>query len=394
MEAWSFIPQRGFTESLEWLTDVMRCKGQEQRLALRAAPRLGFQYDYIMSPLQFARAKAMARANSGEEFYLPLWGEVSYLGSLNYGDSFLVFDTRFRRYQVGGSLIVWQDEVHFEIAEILSVTDGQIDLVNPLQKGPYIGALVAPVKPASFSQPFEVTRSASDFVKASARFEVVESDDLSGYTNYPSYKGHEVVTDRNFIISDVRDRIQRELVDMDNSTGVVWRGPQFSYPSPTSSMGWDVLSREELWDLRRRLHTKRGRWQGFWLPSWNYDLQVVSNIVSTSNQVVVKSTGYPRFESERDVVVVGKDGSLHYLQIDSAVTYGGWGTLYGEAYGSDEDYEILTLSTNAGFNMAAEAIEAVCFMSFNRFDADRVEIKHRDAGAASVAIPVREVPLV
>lgn len=391
METWAYIPQRDFTESLEWMTDVMRGKGQEQRVALRVTPRSELAYDYIMTPLQFARARSQSLAYVGEEFNLPLWGDFARIGALAAGAMSVALDTRFTGYVEGGRAMVWQDEVHYEVVTVAELADDGFTFSPALQQD-YSDALVLPVVTASFMQPLEVVRSRTDQVKGAARFEVVDTNVPSAIAPYPTYKGYEVVTDPNVLVSDLREVLQRELTTLDSDTGIVWRGPEFSYASPTSSMGWDTLDRQALWYLKRWLHTKRGKFQGFWLPSWNNDLQVISNISPGSVQIIVRAAGYVGAEPF-DVMLLGRDGSTHYMQVDVGSAYGGWGLAYGEAYGSSSDLEVLNLHAAAGFTMAAADVLGVSILTFSRFDADRIEIKRRAAREASVSVPVRGIPL-
>lgn len=549
MHLWPFIPQREFTESLEWLTDVIRCKGGEQRFALRTVPRAGYLFNYLMDQRQFSLGKSYARAMTAEEVLLPLWGELTYLGGVAMGSVSLAFDTRFAHYALGGLIVVWDSEEHWEIREVATLTTGGLTFALPLEKN-YVAALVAPLRAVRFAQPFEGSRGASDYLKASARFTTTEGVDLAGaigtplnLTNpagstgdtsgwtitdgawiartgvatppsggyhffpgtsasakmyqtvqpvsqgvpaatidagetsfqvvweqgtflgsapydegrinlrfktsggtllgsassplyapttatessyawetlefsalmpagtrkveveleavrqqgtnndglfaniqtgyrrtYPVHRGHEVMTDRSFLISDIRERFEREAVEEDNTTGQVWIGPQFTYPIQTSSMNWDTLTREDLWNLRVWLHSRRGKWRGFWLPSWNPDLKVTQPIVATDTTITIREMGYPTFEGPRDLMVVTKAGAYHYLQ----VTGGTDGLL---------NQEVLALAGEAGVNLAVSDIEMVCFLTFMRFDADRIEIRHRAAKGASVAVPVMEAPV-
>jgi hypothetical protein len=392
VETWAYIPQREFTEAVEWLTDVMRCKGQEQRVSLRVTPRTELVYDYVMTPLQFARARSQALTYEGGEFNLPLWGDFALVGTVAAGATSVAVDTRYTNYLEGGKAIVWQDEVHYEVVTVAELDDSGFTFAPALEQD-YSGALVMPVVTASFLQALEVVRSRTDQVKGTARFEVVDTAVPPSISPYPTYRGYEVVTDPNVLVSDVREVLQRELTSLDSDTGVVWRGPEFSYASPTSVMSWDTLDRQALWDLKRWLHTKRGKWHGFWLPSWNNDLQITSNISPGSVQLVVRAAGYAGLEEPMDVLLLGRDGSSHYLQVTGGSAYGGWGLAYGEAYGSSSDLEVLDLSSAAGFTMASADILGCSILSFSRFDADRVEIKRRAARGASVSVPVREIPL-
>lgn len=379
MELWPFIPQREFIESLEWLTDVIRCRGGEQRLALRTAPRHGYQYTSLLDPHQFSKAKSFARARSAEEILVPLWGELTYIGALAYEAEEAIFDTSFAHYAVGGLAMVWQADDYYEIVEVATLTEEGLTFTQPLEKN-YVAALVAPVKAGIFAQPFEVSRVSGDYLKGSVRFTSVETEDLAGATDYPIYLDHDVMLDRPVLTNDIRERFERETELADNGTGLIQPMTEHTYPIQTSALSWSTLTKEELWKLRIWLHTRRGRWKGFWTPSWNKDLQLMAPVVSADTSLKVKRIGYPQQEGTRDIMIVTTSGSLIYKRI------------LGGGYWSSTQ-ESLTLSEPIGADLAPSDIDMICFLTFMRLDADRIEIRHKAAHGVTVTVPVFEAPI-
>lgn len=379
MDLWPFVPQREFTESLDWLTDVIPCKGAEQRLSLRALPRPGYQYSVVLDPAQFSRAKMLARGLGDKEILLPLWGELTRLGPVASGTTTLTFDTRFAQYVAGRQLVVFDEDDHYELATIEVKVDTDLVLADPLAKT-YTNALVMPVQTVRFAQPLEGSRSSNEYFRATARFSGTDATEVPDLALYPTlYLGHEVVTDRAFLIGDLRERFLREAEVVDSSLGVVWAGPTLTYATQDSVMSWDTLTREELWKVRSWLYTRRGKWKAFWLPSWNNDLEVVQNISSTDTEVIIKAVGYSNLDTTRDIMIQTTCGQRYLRRIIGA-TPGIGGT------------EVLELAEPIGFTHTVAEITLACFLTLYRFDADRVEIRHRAARGASVSIPITEVP--
>lgn len=379
MHLWPFMPQREFIESLEWKTDVIRCKGAEQRQALRAVPRSGYQFGLVLSPRQLGLAKLLARAAGAQEVLLPLWGELTNVSALSIDDTEILFDTRFAHYALGAPILIWQDEEHWEVRDVAVLTATGVSFAPGLEKS-YTSPLVAPLRAVRFAQAMEVSRGAMEYARGQVWFEATEGTDLSGSLGYPVYLGHDVVIDRSFLISDISERFERESSEVDNGTGPVWVGPRYTYPIQTSVMAWDVLSREELWNLRLWLHSRRGKWRGFWFPSWNLDLEVAQPLAAADTTLTIKGIGYPALEGQRDIMVQTKAGARHFFRVLSASA-----GLLGQ--------EVLTISGPLGVDLPISDIDFTCFMTFMRFDADRVEIKHRAARGARVAVPVMEAPV-
>lgn len=379
MELWPFIPQRDFTESLEWSTDVIRCRGAEQRIALRSAPRHGYMFSMHMDSNRFSRAKSFARAHSASQVLLPLWGELTYVGAVSLSAVTIPFDTRYAHYAIGSQFVVWQEDDFYEVRTVTAMTDGGLTFDEPLERG-YTGAILMPVREVTFSQPFEVARAASDRVTSSVRFVATQADDLAASTGMTSYRSHDVMLDRTVLVNDVQEKFEREAEEADNGIGPITLMAERTYPVQTSVLGWATLTRQELWALRTWLHTRRGKWRGFWVPSWSADLVLAQAVGPTDTTMRVQRMGYAAQEGVRDVMIVTTTGARHFRRI-----------LGGEYWSSTQ--ELLTLDGAIGLTLAPSDIEMICLLTFMRLDADRVEIRHRAARGATVSVPIFEAPV-
>jgi hypothetical protein len=382
VDLWPYVPQIAFNESMEWLTDVIRAKSAEQRIALREAPRHGYAHEYVMDFDQFSRARSFARARTYQEILLPLWAERTYVGAVAFGATSVVLDTAYAHYAVDGQFVVWQAEDVYEVRQATVVDPGQIDFATPLERA-YTSAYVMPVRTAAFSGGLDVTRSAMDCVRASGRFVATDAEDLASLApTLPQYRGHDVLLDRPVLLGAMRETHLRDTQIIDNSTGVVWRGDEFSYPTGTSNLAWQTHTREQLWDLRSWLHTRRGKWKGFWAPTYNADLTLALDIASANTTIRVNTVGYIPFGGPRDIVITLNSGTRHYFQLTGAAADGPGNT------------EVLTLTGAAGVNIAVADVASISFLIFSRLDADRVEIRHGNVqGSTTLQAPTREVPV-
>lgn len=377
MRLWSFIPQREFTESLEWKTDITKAKGSEEAIALRETPRQGFMFKHLMNPQQFSRAKAFTYGSSQNETLIPMWQDFETVGNLPVATNIVNCDTTVMDITAGGYAVLLDEDDAFEILQVDSVSGTSVTFAEPTTRS-YAHAIIAPARAVWFAQPVEFSRGADDYVTVNVRFEAVVTSDLPSGAVFPAYRGFDVMTDRNVVVGDARERLVREVDVIDSLTGVLAKFPTRSYPMHSMTVSWDTLTRQELWRIRRWLHRCKGRRNGFWFPSWNQDLVLAEDISAGSNNITVQPVGYPEFYGIRDVMIQTFSGAQYFRRV-----LGGTSGVGGE---------VLTLNAPLGVSLVKAEVEMIMFMNFVRLDADRVEIKHRAARGASISTLVVEVP--
>jgi hypothetical protein len=380
---WPYMPQRGAVEALEWMTDVIRCKSAEYRQCLRAAPRRELAYTYQMTPEQFGRAKELARKTGGSAIYLPVWTEHAHVGAISAHTVNLAIDGSHASYTSGGSLIVWESDTHCEVVTIGTVGTGTISL-NPWVVDDYTDAYVMPAIEVTFAQEFEADRDeATARVETQARFVATETTDLSGsapaYTTYLNYPI--ALTPPELIAGSVREQFEREVETLDSGSGLAWRSPLYDDPIRRSMASWYAEGQEAVWDLRVWLHSLKGRWKAFWLPSWNADVAVTKELSAGDSFIEVAAVGFAAaYTLPVDMAVMTTAGTAICLRVASVTTDGAPGT------------ERLQFAGALSGSLALANIAQTCQLSLCRFDADRIEIQHRTGRSATVAAPTVEVP--
>lgn len=380
------MPQVEYVETLEWLTDVIQTKDGEQRLALRELPRQGLQLSHFWLPQQYSMARSLVAAYGHLEVQVPLWGYLTRLGAQAPGQTSFPADTDSSEYVAGGKAFVWQSEGRFELVDVLSASGGTVELAAPTVLS-YQDAYLAPARSFWMSQGLDGQRGSTEVVQANAYFQSTATVALpapdAGY--YPTLAGHDVMTDRPVLLGTLRDRLSRDVEWCDSSLGIMWADPVLGYMTDDGQAGWDMLTAADQWRLRRWLYARRGRQSGFWMPTWNADLQLYSAVTSSATSLVVASIGYTEpgylaaYPARRARVRL-TSGSTYFVQIVGAEA--------GPAGGTER----LLLGTNAGFNATPAQVESIDFLDFCRLDADRVEIKHRAARGSSVLVPIKRIP--
>jgi hypothetical protein len=376
---WPFIPEREIVEALSWATDILTFEDGEQRLATRPIPRGELSFDYQMTPAQFGRARELARSIGGSTCYVPAWHEAEHVGAVSAHQVSLAIDPVGKCYSESGYLLVWDAEDDCEVVAIGSFGVGQINL-DPWVVSAYADAWVAPIREATFAQEFEAPRDAVDtFVRASARFEVLVTEDLSAETlAEDSYKTYPIVEDPPEAGSS--DQFWREVDVLDTVTGLSAKTSIIDIPMRSSTVGWLCHDAAEVWGRRVWLHKRRGRQGAFWLPSWNTDVVVTVDIGAGDQHLHIAEVSFDELYSMPcDLVIETTGGAFVPLRVMSAAD-------------GDPGEEILTLESVFSGGLDAADIARVGKLTLSRLNSDRIEIQHRPGGGAIIAAPTIEVP--
>ena len=375
---WPFMPQTKHKEMLEWQTDIIPSFNKEQRLALRAAPRQAFTFEFQLDPYQFSRAKAIATKWAHRVYGIPVWSELTRLGPLSAGATEILVDTTVADYRQDDIIIIWESDTNNVAVEIGAVLADRVQLKLPLEKS-YQNAYVAPLRFARTFDGMQFRRSNHDFTIASATFQVTQNKDLGAAVGYPRYRGKDVLIDPTILVGDINERISRATDEFDNGSGPIVVDIKNNWVNSTKAITFDVLTRAERWVARKWIHSRRGRQKGFWLPTWNPDLILLNDVPKSGASLTVRPIGYPLYYGVKDIMVQLKNRSRIFARVLSGAV-------------DPNENEVLALEAAVGTGFTVAEVDFICFMSHVRFNSDRVEIRHDYAGRAVTTIPVVETP--
>ena len=375
---WPFIPQTKHRERLEWKTDVLPSFNNEQRLALRPAPRQSFSYSFQLDPRQFSRAKAIATQWAHRVYGIPVWSETTRVGALSAGATEILLDTTTADYRENDIVLVWEDDTHFLAVENTGVLSDRVVLKLPLDES-FTNAYVAPLRFSRTLQGMSFNRSAHDVVEAQATFQVTANRDLGASIGLPQYRGKDVLVDRTVLSGDLDERISRAIDVFDNGSGPMVVDVKNSWVTSRQTISIDTLTRAERWEKRKWLHSRRGKQAAFWLPSWNEDLVVLEDVGAAGAALTVSPIEYPLYYGVKDIMIQLKSGTRLFARVLSGAT-------------DPDGNEVLSLGAAVGTAFTVSEVDFVCFMSHVRFDTDTIEISHGHAGRAVASIPVTETP--
>lgn len=374
---WPFHPEADYSESLEWKTDVIPTVNAEQRLALRLYPRQGLSFEYHLEAPEYQVAKGLAASWSYRLFGVPVWGDLSYIGAVADTDTVLTFDTRFADYRVDGLAVVWQDFNNYVIVEIDSKTDSNLTLKNQVDET-FTAAYVMPVRIGRTRAGINFTPTEFGITKVKAEFFIEDNQNDIGATSWDQFQGVDVVTDPYVRVTSA-GRVNRLTEFFDNGSGPIAAENEVGFSTESRTLTFDAITREEAWNYRTWLYYIRGRQKSFYLPSWEPDLTLVSDIADSDTGITVSPFGYARFYETKRIVVVMNDGTMHY------------NTTTGASLDVDSN-EVLSLDAAFGVAIAAADVQMICFLDHLRFNADSIKFKRNGDGRYTGSVPVITTP--
>lgn len=378
-ELWPFRPNVGTSEILEWLTEILTSRTGEQRIALRPVPRQIFAYTATLEQHDFSRAKQFARKNANQLIKIPVWVEsVMYGGTLADIDTAINFDTTTSDYRVGEDILIWESNSRYSSVEIATVSPTGVTLAAAIGIT-LVNPVLTPVRVAWATDGFTLNRGEPNIVNVSSRFQVNQNVAYESEIIYPQYQSLDVVTEETLMVSDITENLVRAAEYIDNGFGPVEQEPYFNYTNFGQMLGFVEDNATELWERRTWLHSLKGKQKAFWIPSFNQDFVLVSNVSAVSVNLSVNSIGELANYIDRHIMIELFNGTRFFREITNAANGVG-------------DIDILTIDSNLGQIVNTTDVKYFCFITKVRLNSDSVQIDYLETGISTIAIPITEVP--
>jgi len=373
---WPFVPQRQMKETMQWKTEIIRCRSAEQRIALRFIPRTILEFNFQLLPQEIEAATVLARTYGATEFIIPFWHELESLGDVSSGETTLTVDTTTKRYLVGSAAFIIGNDGSYETVNIDTVNSGSIVLSIGLTNS-YSDAVVMPAYPCYFTSPFRFRKYPAMYLTATFQCVVIKDFGITSLNPYPSFNNSYVLTDRP--IGDITDTQAREFKPFGNIAGPITYSKPYTYAISHSSLTWSFNNVAEVWAFRLWLYAIKGKQESFYVPRWTRDFIPSVSISSVDDFVIVNINSTLADTYTGAICIVKTDGSLVYKIVD------GWTYYTGTEIKMD-------LTTTVGEDISLSEIELICRMPKVRFNSDNVEFNYKDGKVVDVRLPIMEVP--
>lgn len=376
--------QSGFTERLEWLTDVLAMRdGGEQRVRLRADPRRSFEFD-VLEYGNGGQLDLLMNVWQSRVYAVPVWTDKARLASAIYpGDTVLAVSTTDLDYRPGGLAIVGASTGGTEALEILSLTANSITLKRPALGNWPAGAWIAPARLGRLPAQQTVTRPTAAIAQARLRFDLEDLTATVTATGSPiQYRGYDTLLRHPNRVEDVSIDYQRlvDVLDVDTGTPAVIDIPNRAFI--VRRFQFLVPDRADLTAMRGWLAARAGRQVPFWVPTWERGLEVSQPFALDATAVLVQARGFATYYHDmpgrQDVAFLHNNGTW-YLRRITAFEF------------VDGTVERMRIDAALGVACTSADFQIVCFLELARLESDAVEIFFETDRVARVALPLRSI---
>jgi hypothetical protein len=376
-------------ETISFLTDVIESQnGKEQRISLRKQPRQFFEVQLRLDETERQQFQSLLFDWQHNNFGLPMWQEQVYLTAAASAtdEQLTVVGADDSDFRVGGLVVVYTDELTYDVAEIVAVTDTLITLSTPIANSYAVGAQVAPLRIARMARIVNSGRYANNLERFDCFFEVVDNTTgalTSSTSGLSTYGGKILFDDKNLMRqASMQQTYVRRVHVIDNETGVVSQTSPWDRNKRTSEKGFYLQSKAEIKQFRQRMLALRGRQVSFWIPTFFNDLTVVDNLSLGGATMDVSRIEYTRYVDARERMKTFRiwftDGTSLIRVVQSSTNV-------------STSVERLTLDDTWPAARSLSEIHKVEFFELSRLDTDSILIEHKRIGLASAIIPIRTV---
>lgn len=366
-------------EGIEFKTDVIRPFSTEQRIRLVDVPRRSFNHEYMFTPEEYERARAIMRGRHPASMDLPDWA-LRNTASVASGASAITFDNTYPTLTDGDRAVLLQDSGQYEEIFISGGDASGVTLSAPVE-GTYRNAILAPLISAFTMDGLEVDHSSVPMRPGQAEWMCFEGTDVSDDSAFGTYRGEPLLT----LVPRPGDSSFKEVIShafeaVDSGLGVPFFDTTIETATQSLGMAWQVESRQAQWELRQLLYSLKGRQRALWLPDWNNGITLAASASNGATALIVRDFGFAEGYESGDLFIHLKSGTVITRQITESVDNGN-GT------------ETLTISPGLPQAVAAADIATFSLLFHVRMSSDKAIWEHRSSPGAKVTAAVQEAPI-
>lgn len=380
-----FEPDGAIVETLEWMTDVLEAyDGTEQRIQLRNAPRQRIEFEVLLDEgIDDTKLRAALFDWLPRVWGVPIWWEMRRpITPPTPGASTISVSTANGDFRDGGLVMIYQDKDAFEVIGVDAVAPTQLTLTSNVINVYNRKAVVIPVRTAYMAPQVNRRQYPTNAGRTQVAFTTIENKDLSDTTGSITYDGKVILVDPNFMDDTTSEQWDQKVTLIDAGTGRPYQVSGADRSRMHHRKRWKVATAQDLWRIRKLLHSFHGNRTSFWLPSFRNDLQLDDIIGGESSSLRVKHTSFSQMYRSRrpfaDLRLLLKNGTYFVRRI-----------LSSNVDGSSE-----VINVNAPFRSTAisiDEVEQIEFVSLVRIANDRAKLTHRRAGTATIDVNLTTV---
>lgn len=378
-----WIPEVPVKEVIDWATDVIEAyDGTEQRHSIRLAPRQLLSYEVlVIDPIEDMKMRGVLFDWLPRVWGVPIWWEQRSLSSpLIPGATILEVITAYGDFRVGGLVAVVEEingRLQFEAFEIEEINEFTIQLTSGVVNTYSKLATVMPVRTAYASTNVSTQRYRTGEEVVNIEFTTLDNEDLSDATGSTLYQNRVILLDPNLSDGQLPEAMERPVLVIDNDAGRIFQMSRTDRSRIRSRKQWSIHTLQELWRVRRLLHTFRGSQKGFFIPTFRKDLRLVETIGPGASSFTIQNIGFTQYVQSRrpygDVLIRKVDGTQIVRQILSSSV--------------DEDEETIVVSSSISATaITVDEVYRIELVTLVRISDDKATLLHSGGGESVASI--------
>ena len=377
-----FLPQKGVTENIEFLSNVLRAKdGSETRTSERTDPRQEFGMKYLIDqeePQMFQNAQAILIGMSGLPLGVGLWHQARKITQdITVGEARIDVDTSDIDFRVGDSAAVWRAWNDVETVTVLTVESDHITTVSPIEgAGTTVNTYVLPIQMCVAKDNVSFGRWRNNVAVWDVKWESQQTtlsiaDHTPAYPN--TYQGEPLLDDHHLMTGQLKESLRSDMNIDDGKTGIRTYTVTKNIV-PTTRKQWDVQTMADTMALRKFFYWARGMQKSFWYPSNRSDLTALPDtlIGAGENTMQLTDTGYAaRITTEapyNHIRITLNDGTELLREVLEAVNL------------PNIQQDTITLDQTFGVEIPPNTIAQICFLFHARMGQDTAQLTHSGQG--------------
>lgn len=352
-----------------WQTGIQKTlMGSERRSALFTWPRVKVRNSFRRFTMQERNwMRRMMADHSNVPWWFPLWPDMTKLTSIaNSGQAVLtVGETASRHFYEGRYVILINpsDYSTYELGVIntAGIAATTITLTANLAATWNIGTIVCPL--------YDFRIASTQQINKEKR--LVDSMQIDGVEIYEETRSFtwEVPTEPNdvFYYTPLVRGLSysfEKLYESIQALGIGYSQSIYDGGYEVTTVNFRKASKIVQWDMLQYFDYHKGRYGGFWLPSWNEDIKISATFLSTADTLTVEDitthTGLPYAKLvDKYLFFLWKDGSWKFRKIASV---------------SDDNTILLDDTIDKACSDVNDLF--ICFATYVRFGADEFTLDY------------------
>lgn len=378
-DIWYFPPQRSMKERLLWLTDVIRCRSAEQRIATRNTPRTELSFNYQFDENQVHIAQEISKVYGASTIKVPFWHELTAVAKLETGQTEVNIRTVGKRYVEGSYAFVIDGSNRFELVKVKSISSNRLTFESPGILYGYVNCHIMPCHVGHFNSSFNYEKFPAHYNTGEASF-IFEQDFGIGNGNpFPSYLDSYVVTDRPIVDGSINDSSEREYTGFDSISGPIYYSEDYTYSISSSSLVWSFDSFEASLALRKWFNLVKGKQGSFYCARFTRDFTAQGGIATGDSAIVAHTRTRTLSNYVGPICVLLKTGQQYFFNVTAIES-------------ANSAMQRLILAQDSTVNIPAQSIELISVMTRMRLNSDIVEFNFKSGGSVDIRLPIMEVP--